>query len=118
MNTFCEQFENVTVVTIQGEFATPDSLRFKDFLMQRIESGVIEILIDFSDVPMIDSSGISALLALLQAVRRRGGDIRVSSVGDRLDEVFNQVGLQHVFKHYLTRDDGIASFLPMASSER
>ena len=115
MNVFCEQLNSITVVTIEGELAVPDSDRFKDFLMERIQGGTIDMVIDFSDVPTIDSSGISALLALLQASRRKGGDIRIASVNDRIEEVFNQVGLQHVFRTFNTRDDGVASFMSVGS---
>jgi anti-sigma B factor antagonist len=110
MNVFCEQLDGITVVSVEGELAVPDSDRFKDFLMQRIENGTLDIVIDFKDVPNMDSSGISALLALLQAARRMGGDIRISSINDRIEEVFKQVGLQHVFRKYPTRDEGVASF--------
>ncbi|HDS30884.1 MAG TPA: anti-sigma factor antagonist [Firmicutes bacterium] len=113
MNVFCEQLDGITVVSVEGELAVPDSDKFKDFLMQRLENGIIDMVIDFKDVPAIDSSGISALLALLQAARRKGGDIRIASTNERIDEVFKQVGLQHVFKKFTSRDDGVASFSSM-----
>ncbi len=116
MNVFCEQLNSITVVTVEGELSVPDSDRFRDFLMQHVESGTIDMVIDFTDVPTIDSSGISALLALLQAARRKGGDIRIASINDRIEEVFNQVGLQHVLKKFKTRDDGVASFTSVEST--
>jgi anti-sigma B factor antagonist len=115
MNVFCERVDNCTVVTVEGDLAVPDSDRFRDFLMQRVETGSCELLLDFSEVPYIDSSGISTLLVLLQAARRQGGDIRLVGVNDRIQELFKQVGLKHVFRGFDTRDEGIASFTAVRS---
>ena len=111
MNVFCEQVESCMVVTIEGDVSVPETEQFRDFLLDRIQNGVYEFLLDFNSVPYVDSSGISILLSLLQAARKRGGDIRLVGINERITELFKQVGLQHVFMRFGTRDEGVASFV-------
>jgi anti-sigma B factor antagonist len=110
MNVYCEQADGCTVVTIEGDVSVPESDQFRDFLMHRIEGGSRDLVLDFSYVPYVDSSGISALLLLLQAARKLGGDIRLAGINERIMTLFRQVGLHHVFRRFDTRDQGVESF--------
>jgi len=117
MNVYCEQVERCTVVTIEGDVSVPESDQFRDFLMNRIDGGTRDLLLDFSYVPYVDSSGVSALLMLLQAARKKGGDIRIAGINERITSLFRQVGLHHVFRKFDTREEGIESFKPAESLE-
>lgn len=112
MNVFCEKEQNCTVVIIDGDLSVPNTETFKNFLLNRIKEGITQVLIDFSDVSYIDSSGISVLLSLLQAARKHGGDIRLSNTNNYVRDVLRQVGLHHVFRRFDNRETGIASFCP------
>jgi len=110
MNVFCEQTENCTVVTIEGEIAMPETEQLMDFIIDRIRKGTHVFLLDFNQVPYVDSSGISTLLTLLQAARNQGGDIRITGANERINELFRQLGLQHMFRLYESKLEGIESF--------
>ena len=116
MNVFCEQEEKVTVVTLEGSVSVPETEKFRDFMMQRINGGAQNILLDFTKVSYIDSSGVSVLLTLLQAARRKGGDIRLAGLNRHIQEVIRQIGLHHVFKRYESVDEGKKSFEAVGSA--
>ena len=117
MNVFCEQNIECTVVTVEGDLCIPESDNFREFLMHRIGKGMSLLLIDFSRVTYVDSSGISALLSLLQTARKTGGDIRLAGLNKRITDLFRQVGLHHVFRRFESKDEGVDSFKPMNSIE-
>ncbi len=110
MNVYCEQDNSVTIVILEGDVSIPESERFREFLMKRIDSGARDLLLDFTSVSYVDSSGISALLMLLQAARKIGGDIRIAGISDRIYEVFRQIGLHHVFRKFESLEDGKKSY--------
>jgi len=110
MNVFFEPGKCATVVTIEGHFVVPDSDNFKDFLLKKIEGGTTEFVLDLAKVSFIDSSGVSVLLSLLQAVRKRGGDIRLTGLNDLVAETIKQIGLHHIFRSYDSVAEGIDSF--------
>ncbi len=117
MNVFCDQVDSCTVIAVEGDIAVPETDQFKEFMLERIDGGAREILLDLKKVTYLDSSGISVLLTLLQAARRRGGDIRLTGVNGRISELFKQVGLQHVFRRFDSRDEAIASFASIETME-
>lgn len=110
MNVFCEQVNGCLVVRIEGDIVVPHTEQLRDFLMEKIEDGSSDMLLDFSRVPYIDSSAISTLLSLLQSARRQDGDIRLTGINDRIEALFEQVGLKHVFRYYESREKGLESF--------
>ena len=117
MNIFASKTgDEVTVVTLEGSVTVPKTEDLKSFMMQRIESGATEILIDLSKVSYIDSSGISILLNILQAVRKNSGDVRLVGLSDRINGIFRNIGLHHVFRSYKTVDEGLKSFDPSEQS--
>ena len=91
-------------------FDPPTDRTIEYCLMKPSKSGYPELLLDFSKVLYVDSAGISTLLALLQTARNVGGDILICSMNDRLEDLFCHVGLNHVFRRFRTRDEGIRSF--------
>lgn len=110
MNVFCEQGENITIITLEGPLVVPESEEFKAFVMKRIDGDFIEILIDLSSVNYVDSSGFSVLLTLLQVARQRGGDVRIANVSQGVKETIRHIGLHHVFQQFDTLEEGVQSF--------
>ena len=110
MNVFCEQVDGCLMVKIEGDIAVPHTEQFRDFLLERIQTGNNRLLLDFSNVPYIDSSAISTLLSLLQSARNVGGDIRLTGINERIEELFEQVGLKHIFRIYGNTKDGLESY--------
>ncbi|HEX9746502.1 MAG TPA: STAS domain-containing protein [bacterium] len=110
MNVFCKSMDSCTLVSIDGDIISPEDEKVHNYLLRQIEEGNIELLVDLTAVKYIDSSGISMLLRLLQNARRKGGDIRIYGISERVGKIFNQVGLSHIFKSYNSQEEGIISF--------
>ena len=115
MNVFCEQGENLTIITLEGPLVVPESEEFKTFVIKRIDGDSTEILIDLTNVNYVDSSGFSVLLTLLQAARQRGGDVRLAGTSKSVKETIKHIGLHHVFQQFDTLEDGIESFKSVES---
>ncbi len=110
MKVYCENEKSCMVVTLDGDLTVPECESLKELILDRIESGARQLLIDFDSVNYIDSSGIGVLLVLLQAARKSGGDIRLSGTKPNIRDVFRQVGLHRVFRRFKNRETGIESF--------
>jgi anti-anti-sigma factor len=110
MQVLFEKEPGCTVVTVDGDLSIPNLDKFRDHILDHIKNGTIKFLFDFGSVTYIDSSGISMLLMLLQSARKAGGDIRLSNINSLVKDALLQVGLNHLFMHYNTRETGVASF--------
>jgi anti-anti-sigma factor len=112
MKVYCENEKSCMVVTLDGDLTVPECESLKELILDRIESGARQLLIDFGSVNYIDSSGIGVLLVLLKAARKSGGDIRLSGTKPNIRDVFRQVGLHRIFRRFENRETGIESFTP------
>jgi anti-sigma B factor antagonist len=52
------------------------------------EDGVKEVVIDFKDVPFIDSSGVGEILRLYKRMRENGGEIVLANPNQKLCDLF------------------------------
>jgi anti-sigma B factor antagonist len=88
---------DVTVLRIAGSL---DALSTPD-LRTVIESLVAEkrptIRVDLSDLRLIDSSGVGAIVALYKRMRAQGGDVQVVGLKDQPLAIFRLLRLDRVF---------------------
>jgi anti-anti-sigma factor len=65
---------------------------------------------DFSGVHWINSLGIGAIIACLNALRQRGGDIRFANLHDATRQYFHISKLETVVKICDSVDEAVTSF--------
>lgn len=69
---------NQIVVIPQGDLDLYASVAFCKAVLEKLEGGAIRMVLDLGEVRYLDSSGVGALIRLLQKARSLGGEIRVS----------------------------------------
>lgn len=68
------------VVTPVGDLDLYASVGFCNAVIARLDSGVRRMVIDLGGVRYLDSSGVGALIRLLQKARTIGGELRVANL--------------------------------------
>ena len=64
------------VVYLEGDCDLYSAPKLKTSLLKKLDDGVRHILIDMSGLSYLDSSGVGVIISILQAVKRKGGEIR------------------------------------------
>jgi anti-sigma B factor antagonist len=91
------------VFMLEGRFDAGNADAVKDALKQAIGSGVRQVVVDMTQVPFIDSAGLSTLVSALKMTRRAGGDVVLAGVQPQTLTVFSLTMLDKVFAIYPTR---------------
>jgi anti-sigma B factor antagonist len=65
-----------------------------------LNSGHIQLLLDLSAMPYIDSSGIGAIVDALRQAKKLGGDAKLISPSPFAAKTFKMVGILTLFKVY------------------
>jgi anti-sigma B factor antagonist len=91
-----------------GEEVTALREKIKDLLAQ----GHKNILLNFSSVSYIDSTGVGALVGSFTTIRNQGGQMKLSNLGQRVRDILLVTKLLTVFDVYETEEEGIVSFVP------
>ena len=88
--------DDLTVVRLDGELDIYTVAGFRSEL-DRLDPAVSRIVIDLSDVTLLDSSGLGALVSLLNQARSGTGQLGLVCPHRRLRRVFEITGLRRAF---------------------
>ncbi len=101
----------VAVLRLQGKImGGPDATTLHEKLHELIENGTREVVVDLRDVDWMNSSGLGILIGGLSALRKSGGDLRLATVTEKIEEVLRITKLDRVFDIYPTIEDAVSSY--------
>ncbi len=92
-----EQDGAMCVLTLEGEVDVYTAPALKEKLVDNIERGCSNVLVDMERVTFIDSSGLGVLVSALRRARERGGSVRILCTRDNILKIFRITGLDKVF---------------------
>ena len=86
---------------------------FRSTLLDLIDQGHQNLVVDLPHVDFIDSSGLGALVSALKRLRQNNGagDIRLTNVQPPVHAVLEIIRLHRVFSQYPTVDEAVQSFV-------
>jgi anti-sigma B factor antagonist len=105
-----ERANDVLICVLEGEVninTSPDLRKEFDTIIRNNEK---KVLIDFSSVPYIDSSGLATLIEMLQRLRKSGGTMRLANMSQKVKNVFEITKLAKLFEITDTREAGLNNF--------
>ncbi len=101
----------VKVVKLRGKLSLGESVdRLRGDLYELIGNGEPRIVLDLSEVPMIDSSGIGLLVKTLTTAKQMGGAIRLLNPSKFVVQTLKMIGLLNLFDVFGDQQEAIASF--------
>lgn len=92
-----EQKNGVCRIALSGEVDVYTSPQLKQELVDAIETGCIDLVVDLEKVAFIDSSGLGVLVSGLRRVKERSGTMRLVCTRDNILKIFRITGLDKVF---------------------
>ena len=102
---------SVTIVDLAGKIALGESNRALHEAIRALTSaGEKNILLNLSNVTVIDSSGLGELVASYASVERNGGALKLANLSDRFIELITITKLYTVFDIFDNEADALASF--------
>lgn len=101
MITLAEEGD-ATVANLHGDLDVVGSPRVREELTNIVEEGVTNLVVDFSGVEFVDSTGLGALLNVLKSVNARGGTMLIRNTNAKTRRLLMMSSLDQVF----TVEDG------------
>jgi len=89
--------DNIPIVSIVGDIDLESSPQLRAFLKPKSSQKTPRLLLDFSQVSYIDSSGLATLIEYFQAVQGFKGKLALASLSPRVKNVFEIVRLEQIF---------------------
>lgn len=100
----------VSILVLSGQLTTGGDEELREAIDTILASGRSRILIDFTDVTFMDSSGIGELVASYRTVKRLGGQLKILNPTQRVQDSLDLMRLLPIFEIFDDEAKAIASF--------
>ncbi|QEF99699.1 STAS domain protein [Stieleria maiorica] len=101
---------SVYVVRSEGPLRAETIGPIGEMIGSKLTGGVPAVIVDFSDTPLIDSRGLEWLLDLSDECCRRGGCLRLCSVGELCDDLLRITGVGSSIESFPDLTTALGSF--------
>ncbi len=96
-----EDFPQYSLLKFEGPILIGESSgKFYTILNEMMDEGIQVVLLDFTKVNYIDSTGIGELVGFLDRFQKEKGRIALINPQDRVMQLLKIAGLDHVFTIY------------------
>ena len=102
-----EKQDDIMIITITERLDTLSSVTLEDKLLDTINKNQSKIIIDFSQLDFISSSGLRVLLTAGKQMKSAQGKLVLCSLKDHVKEVFDVAGFSMLFKMFSSREESI-----------
>jgi anti-anti-sigma factor len=86
------------IVHVKGKVTFEDCPAFQSRLDSIVDEGVRQVVIDFKDVPFIDSSGVGEVLRLFKRMMDANGEVVLANPNQKLRDLFSMYRFDQFMK--------------------
>lgn len=102
---------DVQIIRLRGRLTLGQPVdSFRQAIERALNDGGSRVLVNLAEVPMVDSSGIGALVRCHTTARQRGGNIKLVQPQNYTVKTLKMVGLLDLFEVYDSEEEAAASF--------
>jgi anti-sigma B factor antagonist len=102
---------DVVILDLHGRILSGEGERaLREAVGRLADSGTANLLVNFADVPYVDSSIVGEIVRMLTTVSRTGGKLKLLSLPARVRSLLSMTRLLAVFETYESEDEAVRSF--------
>lgn len=110
MKVKIQDYNNVTVIELQGELDSDVSELFKNTITDVIAKRRTSIVLDMSGIGFIDSQGLEQLLWTRDYCNQNKRGLRLAGLDENCMRIMEITRLDNVFEHYAELTEAVKSF--------
>jgi anti-sigma B factor antagonist len=100
----------VMVLEVSGKImGGPDHDKFKDEIKSLIDDGYKDVVLDFSSVPWINSTGLGILISGYHSLKAAEGSMKICKVKERVLSIFYISQLENIFQVFESCEEAVES---------
>ena len=104
------QVGQVSIVEVSGKLTSFESGALRNSIAQLLKEGRRQIILNLSGLTYLDSSGIGDLVHTYMSVIKRGGEMKVVGLTDKVEEILKITQLYQVFQEFQDERSALQSF--------
>src|SRR5215469_7034387 len=101
--------DGIEIVDVEGEIDVYTAPRLRELLIDQVNDGKHQIVVNMEKVEFLDSTGLGVLVGGLKRVRAHDGSLDLVCTQERILKIFRITGLTKVFGIHDSVDEAIAA---------
>jgi anti-anti-sigma factor len=105
-----QDYNEVTVITLQGELDNDSMEMLKNSVTQTVSKSISGIVLDMSSVSFVDSQGLEQLLWTRDYCNENRCEFRLAGLDENCTKILEITRLEKEFDHYAELSEAVKSF--------
>lgn len=102
--------DEVNIIDLKGYLDAHTAPKLEEAIANLIQNNKYKIIVNFSDLKYISSAGLGVFMAFIENVRNNGGDIKFSSMNEKIYNIFDLIGFPLIYEFYNSDEEAIKKF--------
>jgi len=101
---------DILLIKLAGSLDLNTASKLSDKLGDEIKKGARKIVLNLAGVDYMASAGLGTIISAENMLTKNGGELRLSSLSEKITKIFELIGFSHVFKTFDSDDEAVNSF--------
>lgn len=101
---------SINVVYLKGFLDAHTAPSLENTFSGLVDKGKYQIVANFKDLVYISSAGLGVFMAFIEKIRENGGDIKLSSMSDKVFNIFDLLGFPLLYEIFKTEEEAVKKF--------
>ncbi len=111
MDISARTVQGVHVLKLNGKLHLGEPVEhLRTMIEEFMASGENQIVLDLANVPLLDSSGIGALVKILTALKQKGGDLKLVNPTKFTVQTLKMIGVLNLFQVFESEAAAVEAF--------
>ncbi|WP_337865096.1 STAS domain-containing protein [Ignavibacterium sp.] len=109
-STILKEQGDISVIKLNGYLDAHTAPVLENKFDELIRNSKYKIVVDFGELAYISSAGLGVFMAYIEKVRENQGDIKLSSMSDKVYNIFDLLGFPLLYEIYKSEEEAIKNF--------
>ncbi len=109
-STYIKDKGNVSIIYLNGYLDAHTAPQLETNFSELIDTNRFNIIVNFKELNYISSAGLGVFMAYIEKIRENEGDIKLTSMSDKVYNIFDLLGFPLLYEIFKTEDDAINKF--------
>ena len=109
-STSVKEVGGINVVYLKGYLDAHTAPALENTFSNLINESKYNIVVNFRDLAYISSAGLGVFMAFIEKIRDNQGDIKLSTMTDKVFNIFDLLGFPLLYEIFKSEDDAVSKF--------
>lgn len=101
---------SINVVYLKGFLDAHTAPSLENAFSGLVDKGKYQIVVNFKDLSYISSAGLGVFMAFIEKIRENNGDIKLTSMTDKVFNIFDLLGFPLLYEIFKTEEEAVKKF--------